>query len=34
MIPLWASGQYHAHYFSADAVTAHTVETWTLTPAE
>ncbi len=34
MIPLWASGQYHAHHFSAEAVAAHTAETWTLTPGE
>lgn len=34
MIPLWASGQYHAHHFSAEVVAAHTVETWTLTPAQ
>ncbi len=34
MILLWASGQYHAHHFSAEVVAAHTVETWTLTPAQ
>ncbi len=34
MIDLWATGQYHAHYFSAAAVEAHTVETLLLVPGE
>ncbi|MEP0764590.1 MAG: penicillin acylase family protein [Chloroflexota bacterium] len=34
MIPLWSSGQYHAHRFSAEAVRAHAVGTWLLTPRE
>jgi penicillin G amidase len=34
MIPLWATGEHHAHAFSTDAVEAAAVETWTLVPAE
>lgn len=30
-MPLWAAGEYHAHYFSPAAVEAHMVETWLLT---